>query len=332
MEKSGEKLLSVIIPVYQAKDTLRECVLSCLNQKDINPEEIQIILSDDGSTDGSDKICDDLQSEYGQERIIVIHTGNHGVSHARNLGLERATGRFVTFVDADDGLKEDFAENLMKYADEATALLDETGSLQSGVKISGYQYIENGILNSNTHVWGKIFERKALKEANIRFMEGLTIGEDLLFLIDFAMSQGKAHNIRCIPDSGNYIYKENENGAMKSAFKASYMDELRCWSLAGDKMLAARENFSSYAFVTLAVNCIMTAFLVIGKVAVQGEQDRDSDLSALAVSKAAEQINDALKTHGAFAGLSFGHKLKVILFRISPKLYINSYHRHKRGK
>ncbi|WP_024867361.1 glycosyltransferase family 2 protein [Butyrivibrio sp. FCS014] len=332
METNGEKLLSVIIPVYQAKDTLRECVLSCLNQKDLNPEEIEIILSDDGSTDGSKELCDDLQKEYGQERITVIHTGNHGVSHARNLGLERATGHFVTFVDADDNLTEDFAENLMKYADETTVLLDETDSLQSGVKVSGYQYIENSILNANSHVWGKIFEKKELEQSGTRFIEGLTIGEDLLFLIDFALAQGKTHNIKCIRGSGNYVYKENENGAMKSAFKASYMDELKCWSLAGDKMMAARENFSSYAFVTLAVNRIMTAFLVIGKVAVQDEQDRDNDLSALAISKASEQINDALKTHGSFAGLSLGYKLKVILFKISPKLYINSYHRHKRGK
>ena len=119
---------------------------------------------------------------------------------------------------------------------------------------------------------------------------------------------------------------------MKSAFKASYMDELTCWKQAEEKLRDNRENFSSYTFVTLAVNQIMTALLVIGKVAVQDDDKRDSDLDSLAISRAGEQIDHALKTHGAFAGLSFAHKLKVILLKVNPQLYINSYRRHKRGK
>ena len=332
MEKSGEKLFSVIIPVYQAKDTLRECVLSCLDQKDVKPEELQVILSDDGSTDGSGALCDELQAEFGEDRVLVIHSKNHGVSHARNLGIERAQGRFVTFVDADDAVSSEFLEGLLKYADESTVLVDATDSYQAGVKVGGFQYIENSVLNSNSHVWGKLFDRKALEDGHIRFQEGLTIGEDLLFLMDFGIFQGKAHTIRCVPDSGLYKYTVNENGAMKSAFKESYMDELTCWKKAEEKLLACRENFSGDAFVSLSANQIMTALLVVGKVAMMDEDARDTDLTNLAVSKAGEQIDHALKTHGTFAELSLGYKLKVILFKISPKLYINSYHHHKRGK
>ena len=297
MDKSGEKLFSVIIPVYQAKDTLRECVLSCLNQNDVKPEELQVILSDDGSTDGSEKICDELQNEFGEDRVAVIHSKNHGVSHARNLGIERAQGRFVAFVDADDGVSSDFFEGLMKYADESTVLVDATDSYQGGVKVGGFQYIENSVLNANSHVWGKLFDRKTLEDEHIRFQEGLTIGEDLLFLMDFAISQGKAHTIRCIPDAGHYKYSVNENGAMRSAFKASYMDEITSWKKAEEKLLAHRENFSSYAFTSLYASQIMTALLVVGKVAVLDEDKRDNDLTDLAISSAVEQINQALKTH-----------------------------------
>lgn len=325
MGNNGEKIVSIIIPVYQAKDTLRRCVLSCLNQKFVEDNELEVILVDDGSTDGSGEICDELQDEFG--RVSVVHTKNFGVSHARNLGLERATGRFVAFVDADDQVKEEFLEGLMKYADEGTALLDDTESFSGAQKISGFQYIENCILNSNTHVWGKLFDRKTISENHIMFQEGLAIGEDLLFLLDFALSQEKRHSIRCVA-TGDYIYTENEAGAMKSAFKASYMDEIRCWKQAEEKLLPYRENLSSFAFVSLAASQIMTAFLVIGKVAVL-ENGVDSGLAKLAVDEAAQQINHALKTHGAFAALSAGYKIKVMLFRLSPSLYLKLYGKHK---
>ncbi|WP_034445557.1 glycosyltransferase family 2 protein [Butyrivibrio sp. AE2032] len=388
MDSNGEKLVSIIVPVYQAKDTLRRCVLSCLNQKFIKDHELEVILVDDGSTDGSGGICDELQKEFGrgaadsarqtrgglseahsgdqaggnlsgtQGRIKVVHTKNFGVSHARNLGLERATGRFVAFVDADDQVKEEFLEGLMKYADEGTVLLDDTDSYSGSQKISGFQYIENCILNSNSHVWGKLFDRKTISENHIMFQEGLTIGEDLLFLLDFALSQEKRHTIRCVA-TGDYIYTENESGAMKSAFKASYMDEIRCWKQAEDKLLPYRENLSSFAFVSLAASQIMTAFLVIGKVAVmetsagsaldkelhgtvKGMAETkdllgktamtgaaDSDLAKLAVDEASKQINHALKTHGAFAALSAGYKIKVMVFRLSPSLYLKLYGKHK---
>ncbi|MBP3814978.1 MAG: glycosyltransferase family 2 protein, partial [Butyrivibrio sp.] len=118
MEENREILVSIIIPVYQAKDTLDRCVLSCLNQKFVKEGEIEVILVDDGSTDGSFDICDRLAGEDEHGRVQVVHTENHGVSHARNIGLEHAGGRFVVFVDSDDEVGAGYLETLMKYADE----------------------------------------------------------------------------------------------------------------------------------------------------------------------------------------------------------------------
>ena len=328
MSNESSIVVSIIIPVYQAKDTLKRCVLSCLNQKYMAADELEVILVDDGSTDGSSDICDLLEKEDATGRVKVIHGRNHGVSHARNLGIERATGRFIVFVDADDQVRDCYLENLMKYADEDTVLVAQTDSYVGNQKISGFQFVENVVLNSDTHVWGKLFDRKTIADGKVLFQEGLTIGEDLLFLLDFALSQEKRHTIRCIP-SGDYIYTENESGAMKSAFRASYMDELVCWKKAEEKLTPFRRYLSSYAFVSLAVSQIMTAFLVIGKVAVLDDDERDKELTERAISQAGAQIKHGLKTHGAFAGLSFGYKLKVILFRISPGMYLSLYNRHK---
>ncbi|RKM59792.1 glycosyltransferase [Butyrivibrio sp. CB08] len=329
MTDNREKIVSFIIPVYQAKDTLKTCVLSCLNQKFVEADEMEVILVDDGSTDGSSEICDELQSQY-DGRIQVIHGRNHGVSHARNIGIERATGRFLVFVDADDEVKETFIDNMTKYADEGTVIVDETKKYVGAQKLSGYQYIENSVLNQNTHVWGKLFDRQTIVSGNIRFNENLTIGEDLIFLIDLALSQERNHTIRCITEE-DYIYNDNPNGAMKSIFKESYMDEFVCWRMAGERLVPHKRQLSEYAFVSLSASQIMTALLVVGKVAVWGKDERDDVLADLAVSEATEQISRALKTRGAFAGLPFGYKIKVILFRISPKLYLDLYYKHKKG-
>lgn len=325
MGDQKEVLFSIIIPVYQAKGTLERCVLSCLNQKYIDRGDMEIILVDDGSTDGSAELSDKLAADHG---LVVVHTENHGVSHARNVGIDKATGRFAVFVDSDDEVKEGFLNTMLKYADEGTSLIDETGSYQAQTAISGYQYLENSILNANTHVWGKLFSLEAIREAKVRFPEGLTIGEDLLFLLDFAISREKRRDIRCIPE-GDYIYTDNAEGAMNRAFKKSYLDQITCWQQAEERILRVSEHISPYTLVTLSVCQIMTALLVVGKVAVAGEGQVDKDLAERAITMSADQINHALKRRGAFAALPFSHKLKVTVFRISPKLYLSLYARHK---
>ena len=320
-------MVSIIIPVYQAKDTLRRCVESCLSQKEISPEEMEIILVDDGSNDGSDVICDEFSGNRDGVRISVKHTENHGVSHARNIGIDLARGRFVVFVDSDDEITDVFVSNLLKYADEDTMLVDETNSYSCVQKISGYQYIENSILNENTHVWGKLIERKTIIEGNIRFAEGVAIGEDLLFMLDLALFADKKRCIRCIPQ-GNYIYNDNDNSAMNSSLKKSYLDQILCWRRTEEKLLTVKENISPYAFVSVAVSQILTALLVIGKVATQSG-DRDEELDKLAMKESMEQIEHALKVRGSFAALSMGHKIKVMLLKFNPDLYLKLYARHK---
>ena len=327
IDPAKNQMVSIIIPVYQDKDTLRECVESCVCQQKISKEEYEIILVDDGSSDGSGELCDELSNGDDGENLRVIHTTNHGVSHARNAGIDIAKGRFLVFVDSDDEVGENYIANLLKYADESTTLVDETDSFSSTQKISGYQYIEESILNKNTHVWGKLIDRETVNEGRIRFPEGITIGEDLLFLLDLAIFIGKNRSIRCIPE-GDYFYNVNENGAMLSSFKKSYLDQLTCWSTAREKLESIKGFISPYALVTAAASQISTALLVIGKVATQSGT-RDEELDNLAVTESMKRIISALKVRGAFAAIEMGHKIKVIMLKISPDLYLKLYARHK---
>ncbi len=330
MENIREKFVSIIIPVYQAKDTLKTCVLSCLDQKYIEKDEFEIILVDDESTDGSGEICEELRRQYGEETIKVTHIKNIGVSHARNVGLGMAEGRFVVFVDSDDKVTDMLLENMMKHADESTALVDETDVYLAAGKITGFQYIENVILGGNTHVWGKLFDRRTLATSAVTFREDLTIGEDLIFLIEYALFINKNHSIVCISE-GDYIYTENPNGAMNSSFKESYMDQFVCWKRAYDILRDYPGEISQRGFVSLAASRIMTALLVVGKVAVIDEDKRDAAISGRAVRTAKEHIREALKVRGAYGALSVGYKIKVLIFMLSSDFYLKLYHKHKRG-
>ena len=109
-------LISIIIPVYKVEKYLEKCIESVLKQTYTN---LQIILVDDGSPDNCGKICDEYAKK--DSRIEVIHKINGGLSDARNVGINRANGRYIGFVDSDDYIKEDMYEKLINLIKEYNA-------------------------------------------------------------------------------------------------------------------------------------------------------------------------------------------------------------------
>ena len=106
-------LISIIIPIYNIMDCLEKCVDSCINQTYRN---IEIIMVDDGSTDGTGELCDKLKEK--DSRIRVFHKENGGSSSARNLGIEQAKGDYLGFVDSDDFISATMYEHLMTAIQE----------------------------------------------------------------------------------------------------------------------------------------------------------------------------------------------------------------------
>ena len=102
-------LISVVVPIFNVQDYLRECIDSILGQTYKN---IEIILVDDGSNDDCPQICDEYKLK--DERISVIHKENGGLSDARNKGLEFSTGEYICFIDSDDYIDCKFIEKLFK--------------------------------------------------------------------------------------------------------------------------------------------------------------------------------------------------------------------------
>ena len=121
-------LISIIIPVYNAKLYIERCIQSICNQ---TYSKIEIILVDDGSTDGSSDICD--QIERKDQRIKVIHCKNGGAASARNRGLDLAQGEYIMFVDSDDYIDLQLCQ----------VLLDNLKRYHAECCICGYQIIED---------------------------------------------------------------------------------------------------------------------------------------------------------------------------------------------
>lgn len=102
-------MISVVVPVYEVELYLRRCINSIMNQ---TYESFELILVDDGSTDGCPQICDEYADKYGN--VYVIHKNNGGLSDARNVGTLAARGEYVTYIDSDDYVSPDYLEVLWR--------------------------------------------------------------------------------------------------------------------------------------------------------------------------------------------------------------------------
>jgi glycosyltransferase involved in cell wall biosynthesis len=186
--------VSIVVPVYNVEDYLRDCLESLANQTYKN---IEIICVNDGSTDASQQILNEYKEKY--DNIVVIEKTNSGVSSARNVGLEHARGDYVTFVDSDDFLDLETVEKCIYKicSSDAQILsygyyfypLDEyknrNGSGSQGIlKRKGVVTEVFDLLikdDINNFVTTKFYKRRFLTENNLKFAEGVTYLEDDLF-------------------------------------------------------------------------------------------------------------------------------------------------------
>ena len=333
MQIGGHLRLSVIIPAYQAEKTIKDCIESVY----ANPGEIEVIVVDDGSRDRTGAICDELATAY--DSLKVIHVSNGGVSRARNIGLENTKGDFITFVDADDRVAKNYFRQLLEAAVESGAeLVVMKGRMPSGRVITGRDYIEGGILEADTHVWSKLYSRNLLYDGDnlrVRFPEDLTIGEDMMFLLDVLLGVADSRKVICI-DGDGYSYSENEEGAMLRSFKESFLDEIYCWVRIGEVLEKRGFALSDERRVRLSTHQIMAAMLTVSKFAGSYESMKKEDAILAGAMKdrvcslAATTIENAKKVPGTFSKLETGYKIKTIVFAISNGLYLRLYGQWKK--
>ena len=322
--------VSVIIPVYNAEKTIEQTVKSVISQLDFYTGSLEIIIIDDGSKDNSYKLCEDFCApDYLKENtrlsIKCKHIKNSGVSNARNMGIEQASGKYLMFVDADDTLEADalkYMYEAMNDVSDNIAFVTLVSDGETTDIITGTEYINTKLLYKDTHVWGKLFKSEAIKD--IRFKDGLTIGEDMLFLLELAIKYRDSRCIKSLPEQ-KYIYTDNVEGAMKREFKPSYIDQLTCWQLAEKTTTEQGIALEDKSKIRLSCIQIMAAMLLVGKLSQIKENKKDEIQIDLVVADCKKQIKESLKVKGTFAALEAGYKVKVLVFLLSQKLYMRSY-------
>lgn len=213
--------VSIIVAIYNSEKFLDKLVLSIINQTYNN---LEIILVDDGSPDNSGEICDKYQKE--DPRIIVIHKENGGACDARNVGIERATGDYITIIDGDDWLCPDYVEYLVKIMEENNCDMSMTDSVFT---------TRNQVQNKNDKIikltpedaacliiypiipigpWNKLYKTSLIKDNNLSFSVAWS-GEGLFFSVMAAqLSKSVAVGHRKI-----YNYRLNNNGSGLTNYK-----------------------------------------------------------------------------------------------------------------
>lgn len=244
------ELVSVVIPTYNSANFIRECLYATLTQTYSN---IEILIIDDGSNDATIDICKELISK--DKRIKLFLSSKNGVSAARNIGIENATGKFIVFFDADDRPEIELIENYIKAVNEwnnrsfsfvaCGMFYDNVYHRKVDDKIyileSDYGFIEgeNYLLKRNyaaTLAWLKIFnfvtnkfyDNELIKACNIRFDENVNIGEDLKFNLDYLdrssgyigmINRPLYHYIKRSEDSLSFTYHENDIEDTKAVYR-----------------------------------------------------------------------------------------------------------------
>ena len=220
-------LISVIIPVYNVEKYLDKCIISVLNQTYKN---LEIILIDDGSTDKSGLLCDEWAKK--DNRIIVKHKENSGVSATRNLGIEIATGDFIGFVDPDDYIDVTMYEKMISasnngeydiiccnyyYGDEHNYKINIP--IKEYIKMNKKEYQEFS-LKYGGQVWNKIYKREYMEGK--KFSSNIHVLEDLLFNLD--ISKDKI-NVLYI-DKPLYYYFSNPTSVLKKDIKKQSQEKI----------------------------------------------------------------------------------------------------------
>ena len=222
-------LVSVIIPVYQAENFVTECIRSVQAQ---NYPELEIILVDDGATDSSGELCDQLAKK--DDRIIVIHKKNGGLSDARNAGIDASRGEYLSFIDSDDFIHPMFMEVLLQLCETTQCNISKCGMqevegdtfVSEGEKEDTYklysaeEYLEKiNRVNAGFSVCNKLFHRELFSTIKFPYAK---LHEDVAVIYKLIAMSKKIVEV----EYKLYFYYKNPKSITKSIIKKERLDDI----------------------------------------------------------------------------------------------------------
>ena len=231
-------MVSIIVPAYNCIESLECCVGSIRQQTYTN---FELMLVDDGSTDGSGELCDKLAAE--DTRIRVIHKPNGGVSSARNAGIDAVTGEYITFCDSDDYLEPDYLETLVQAAEAnpdcghiwccfqtVTGYQKENAApnytyAKSLLRYTLQEYMSLHEMWLDAEPWNKLYRTDIVQTAKVRFPEDLSLGEDWLF--NLAYIDVSANEKIVVVTKPLYNYMRGNDESLDSKYRKDLLDIYR---------------------------------------------------------------------------------------------------------
>jgi len=323
MDKAQQPLITVAVTVYNIKDYLKRSIESVCNQTYSN---LEILLVDDGSFDGSENVCDEYAKK--DSRIRVIHKKNGGPSEARNIAIEQAKGEYIAFVDGDDWIEKNMYENMylaLKKANAALAVcaykevsvnhiqdptndvvlyFDKDEALESFIKEEEDVIIQNA-------AWNKLFQKELLKE--LRFPVG-KLYEEIVFTTKLLHEANRVVYL----NQGYYNYVVDRMGSIMNAGVNSriFTDQIPLYYEKRKYLQSiGREDFvniHNYFFYKR----LLLHYLELQKKKPEGYQNFCKQIRQI-IKKETEYIPAAYKAEVS----SRNEKLKMKIFRVSPKAY-----------
>lgn len=219
-------MISIIVPIYQASKNLCRCIDSILSQ---TFTDFELLLIDDGSSDGSGEICDKYAVQ--DSRVISIHQSNQGVSATRNKGISLAKGKYIMFCDSDDVVDSCWCEYLYAAAFKNPShfitcdnqyVTSDGKMIPSKIDEKNFNivksYFELWRLGLSIFVTTKIYEKELIVNHNISFREDICFAEDVVFNVDYFRV---CNGIIVIP-KGLYIYHDTPSGLMHKKYDDFY--------------------------------------------------------------------------------------------------------------
>lgn len=298
------KILSIIIPVYNAESYIVECLYSIL--KSVN-SQFEIVCIDDGSYDDSESLI----KKINDKRIRYFYKSNGGVSSARNFGIDVSEGEYISFVDSDDYVRDGYADTLINHIcsekrdlllfNHLTCSIDgyHSNEVKKDVKDLKTLYCMACTQRINAP-WDKVFKRSIIVSNNIRFDETMKTSEDGKFLIEY-LPYVETFGIISQP---LYCYRFNPNGAVRSP-KISYIyDQAKMYEIVQRFATSKKLHELDNSINEIAIERI---FYLAVNLMYQGQQVK-SIMNTIRESNYLSMI--------ASGGVSFKGKIKYIILKL----------------
>lgn len=265
-------MISVIIPAYNAASYLRRSVESVVSKQNTNDNETEVIIVENGSTDQTTEVAEELTKEY--DNVILYHSPK-GVSNARNLGIEKAKGEWIAFIDADDyltseGLKtltEDASDNkpdLYVYGHEAgTAPHPVTEQLQTFTEVEKCRAMMISNPTKYMQVWAKLFKKSIIDRHDLRFDTTMSLSEDS----DFTLRYSRHCSSICISPVILYHYSIDNVSTMRGKSGGEKVPRFveameKTYQAVEDETEEIKHAFYKYALMNLNISMVRDVYSV----------------------------------------------------------------------